>query len=57
MGGVIVRVLASSAGSRRYDYAIRVKHTTLNTMSKDWLARNPINVERHVYPGSVVSVS
>jgi aminopeptidase-like protein len=57
MGGVIVRVLASSAGSRRYDYAIRFKQTTLNTMSKDWLARNQINVERHVYPGSVVSVN
>jgi len=37
-----------------------VKHASLRSKSKDWLAREPelsVRVERDIYPRTVVSVS
>jgi hypothetical protein len=66
----MVSVLASSAidcefeirSDQTKDYKIDIscfsaKHAALSRKSKDWLARNQNNVERHVYPRTVVSVS
>ena len=66
----MVSVLASSAVDRGFqprsgqtnDYKIGIcrfsaKHAVLRRKSKNWLARNQNNMERHVYPRTVVSVS
>ena len=66
----MVSVLASSAidcefelrSDQTKDYKIGIscfsaKHAALSRKSKDWLARNQNNVERHVYPRTVVSES
>jgi hypothetical protein len=37
--------------------AYNAKQAELRRKSKDWLLRNQDNVERHVYPRTVVSVS
>ena len=70
IGGVIVSILALSVVDRGFepgsgqsiDYKIGIccfsaKHAALRRKSKDWLARNHNNVEGHVYPRAVVSVS
>ena len=66
----MVSVLASSAVDRGFqprsgqtnDYKIGIcrfsaKHAVLRRKSKNWLARNQNNMERHVYPRTVASVS
>ena len=66
----MVSVLASSAVDRGFqprssqtnDYKIGIcrfsaKHAVLRRKSKNWLARNQNNMERHVYPRTVTSVS
>jgi hypothetical protein len=64
----MVSVLASSAVDRGfeprsdqtkdYDFVIccfSAKHAALKRKNKDWLAWNQDNVERYVYPHTVVS--
>ena len=66
--GVMVRLLVldvldhGSCSSQIKDYQIDIccfsaKHTALRRKSNDWLSRNQDNVERRVYPLTVVSVS
>ena len=56
--------MGSSPDWVKPDYKIGIccfstKHAALRRKSKDWLARNQVNVSewgKHVYPGTVVSV-